>query len=100
MQNLGTKKEVTMRKKGDFALRRIGNETVLVATGIKNIDFGNIISMNSTAAMLWEETGDGDFTPATLAALLTDRYDIDAGTALDDAEDICEQWRSAGITED
>ena len=88
-----------MKIKKGFELRRIGNEHIIVASGIENIDFNHIISMNISSAWLWQQIEAKEFDANVLAELLQSKYNIDAETALQDAEDIAQQWLDAGITE-
>lgn len=87
-----------MKAKSGFSLRDICGTTILVAEGIENIDFNNIISMNETSAYLWRAVQDmQDFTPKDLAALLVKDYEVDEDTALADAKKLSKQWIKAGI---
>ena len=81
-------------------MRGICGQYVVQAVGPKNVKFSHIISLNETAAYLFEKVnGQGEFTPETLRDLLTEAYDVDAETALADAVKLCEQWLEAGILE-
>ena len=86
-----------MKKEPGFELRQVGQENIIVATGLKNIDFSNIISMNKSAVLLWNEIGDKDFDFNKLADKLVEHYHIDKQTAIQDAEDIIQQWLDAKI---
>ena len=88
-----------MRIKKGFELRKIGNENIVVASGMENINFNSIISMNSSSAWLWEQIAEKEFNADMLAEFLMDKYNIDAATAQQDAEEIAKQWIAAGITE-
>lgn len=88
-----------MRKKKGFKLRDVCGENVIVAEGYENIDFSKIISMNESAAYAWKGIGDGDFTASDVAQQLQNGYEVDAGTALKDAETLTQQWLAAGIIE-
>lgn len=72
----------------------------MLAEGKENIDFSDIISMNLTAVYLWKSVQDKDFTAEDLARLLTDQYEVDEATALEDANELAGQWKKAGIVED
>ena len=75
-------------------------ENIMVAEGMENIDFSNIISMNESAAYLWKQVeAMPDFTADTLATLLTEEYEVDEATALRDAQTLVNQWHEAGIIE-
>ncbi len=89
-----------MRVKKGFTLRTICGESILLAEGKENIDFSDIISMNPTAVYLWKSVQDKDFTAKDLARLLTDQYEVDEATALEDANELAGQWKKAGIVED
>ena len=88
-----------MKTKTGFRLRNVCGENVIVAEGIENIDFSKIISMNESAAYLWQQIGDKDFTVDDLADYLCQEYEVDQATALADAKTVVEQWRDAGIIE-
>ncbi len=88
-----------MRAKKGFALRTIAGEKILVAEGKENIDYGNIISMNESAAYLWESIQGKDFDAEDLAKLLTDVYDVDEAVALKDSLSIIQSWKETDIIE-
>ncbi len=66
-----------MKTKKGFKLRTICGENIIVAEGIENIDFSRIISMNESAAYLWQHIQGADFDADTLTKLLLEEYDID-----------------------
>lgn len=80
-----------------FELREMCGEHIIIATGVANIDFSKVISLNESAAYLWREVEGKEFTPGTLATLLTAKYDIDDATALADAAALAQGWVEAGI---
>ncbi|MBQ2969435.1 MAG: PqqD family protein [Bacteroidaceae bacterium] len=82
-----------------FELREMCGEHIIIATGVANIDFSKVISLNESAAYLWREVEGKEFTPATMAALLTEKYDIDEATALADATALAQRWAEAGIAQ-
>ena len=86
-------------KKG-FRLRNICGENVVVAEGIENIDFSKIISMNESAAYLWQKVEGTSFTADDLGRLLCEEYEVDEATAYKDAQTVCRQWLEAGIAEE
>lgn len=87
-----------MRQKKGFVLRDVCGEKVIVGEGLDTVDFGKLISLNESAALLWEKASKlGDFTVQDLADALTDEYDIDAETALADAEHITREWINIGL---
>lgn len=86
-----------MRIKPGFELRDICGEKAVIAVGIENVDFNRIISLNETAAYLWEAVRDTDFDAQTLADLLTGQYEVDPQTALRDAAKTITDWESFGL---
>lgn len=88
-----------MRTKKGFILRDVCGEKIVVAEGKENIDFTNIISMNESAAFLWEKVKDTDFDVDTLKTLLCSEYDVEEATALADSQTVINQWVEAGVVE-
>ena len=80
-----------------FELREMCGEHIIIGTGVDNIDFSKVISLNESAAWLWREVEGKEFTPESLAALLMELYDVDEATALADAMALASQWVSVGI---
>ena len=80
-----------------FELREMCGEHIIIGTGVENIDFSKVISLNESAAWLWREVEGKEFTPETLAALLQQQYEVDEATALADATALANQWVSVGI---
>ncbi len=88
-----------MKAKPGFSLRNVCGEHIIVAEGQDNIDFSKVISMNESAAYLWQAVNGREFTAETLAAMLMDEYEVDSDTAAMDAKEIADKWLEAGITE-
>ena len=89
-----------MKTKQGFNLRTVCGEHIIVAQGIKNIDFSKIISMNESSAYLWQRAQEAEeFTVEGLAQWLTDEYEVDEATALADAQTVARQCVDAGIVE-
>lgn len=89
-----------MRTKKGFELREICGEKIIMATGVENIDFNQLISLNESAAYLWSKIKDCSFDKDTLASLLCDEYEVSKEQALIDAENIIGQWFEEGIIEE
>jgi len=87
-----------MTIKPGFKLRPLGNEFILVGEGIEQINFNKMITMNETAAYLWQKVMDGqDFNAELLANLLTEEYEVSYEQALKDAQTTIESWLNAEI---
>ena len=90
-----------MRIKQGFELRDVCGEKVIVAEGIHNIDFSQIISLNESAAFLWENLPhDKNFTVQDMVQLLLEEYDVLKHIALADSEELLASWLSVGIVEE
>ena len=75
-----------MKIKKGFELREVCGEHIIVAYGRENIDFNKVISLNESASFLWKNIVDKDFDAETMAGLLQQEYEVDAETALKDAQ--------------
>ena len=83
-----------------FKLRPLGNEFILVGESIEQVNFNKMITMNETAAYLWQQVEDGkEFDTKSLAALLSNEYEVSETQALQDADKTLQAWLSAGIIE-
>ena len=83
-----------------FTLRSLMKEFILTADDVVNVNFNKVISLNESAAYLWESVKGKDFDAQTLADLLLERYEVDKETALRDSEAIIVKWKEAGIVTD
>lgn len=86
-----------MKKIDGFAMRRLGQDAMIVAESVDLIDFDRIVSLNSSAAYVWESLPDTDFTIRCITDLLMHRYDVEENIALKDAEELANMWLKAGI---
>ncbi len=86
-----------MRTKKGYRLRPLGKEYILVAEGLEVESANQMISLNATAAFLWEAVEGKDFDAETLAQLLVDEYGIDIETAKKDVMPLLETWKKANI---
>ena len=50
-----------------FKLRKLGNEYILVGESMALINFNKMITLNETAAFLWQEAEKGDLMPIRCA---------------------------------
>jgi len=86
-----------MKQIEGFKLRPLGKEFIITGEGAAQVNFNKMISLNATAAYLWECVQDKEFTVEDLKAALLDRYEVDEETAGKDAEAIAEKWIKVGI---
>ena len=86
-----------MKTKKGFVLRSLGREYILVAEGLEAVDPNRLISMNESAAFLWEAVDDKEFDADTLINLLMEEYGIDREVAEKDVTSLLETWKQAEI---
>ena len=88
-----------MKTKKGFVLRNICGENIIMAEGVENIDFNNIISLNETAAYIWNNVTDKEFDIDSMTEILLEEYDVDKETARKDCATLATKWIEAGIIE-
>ena len=87
-----------MKRKEGFVLREVCGEKVIVGEGLGAINFGKLISLNDTAAWIWEKAGElGDFSVDALVEALCDTYEVTPETARTDVQALLDQWLDLGI---
>lgn len=89
-----------MRLKEGFVLREVAGEKIVSGAGLGQIDFNRLVTLNRSAAYLWENVYGKDFSVADLAGLLVSRYGIGMDTATADAGALARQWKEIGLTEE
>lgn len=88
-----------MKIKKGFVLRQMCGENIVTAEGLEHINFNKLISLNATAAFLWEKVEGKDFTIEEMAQHLVEEYGIEMELALTDAGKLAQAWIDAGIAE-
>ena len=86
-----------MRIKNGFELRSICGENIIISHGIENINFTKIITLNESAALIWNNVIDKDFSIDDMASIITNEYEVDDDTARKDCEAIAEEWKKVGF---
>ena len=86
-----------MKIKDGFRMRPLGDGFIVTGEGIEQVNFNKMISMNSTAAFLWEALQGKEFEVKDVKQLLLDEYGIDDATAARDSEAIVLKWKEAGL---
>lgn len=88
-----------MQIKTGFELRNICGENIIIAHGVQNIDFSKVITLNESAAIVWNAVVGKTFTEQDIVNVLTDEYEVDLMTAQDDANVLVASWKDAGLIE-
>lgn len=68
-----------MKLSGDFLLRKVAGQTVVLPTSAE-LDLNMMITLNETGSFLWEHLAEETDEAALVAALLAE-YDVDKETA-------------------
>ena len=82
-----------------FKLRKLGNEYILVGESMALINFNKMITLNETAAFLWEQADKGEFDASSLCKALCAEYDVAPEQAMTDVVATINSWREAGVIE-
>ena len=85
-----------------FRLRKLGNEYVLIGESLELINFKKMITLNETAAFLWEKAEElsanrGGFTADELCKALCAEYEVSPEQALSDIDMTLDEWQKAGV---
>lgn len=89
-----------MKTSTGYVMRPLGKEFILTAENVQQVNFNRMISLNSSAAYLWESVEGKDFSIQDLADLLVERYGIEMDTAMADSEALVAKWKEAGLLEE
>lgn len=91
---------IDMKLKNGFVLRQVCGENVVVGEGLDAINFGKLLSLNETAAWLWQQAVEmGDFTVDSLVAKLLEEYDVTEDVARNDVSNIVNEWLKVAVVE-
>lgn len=80
-----------------FKMRKLGKEYIVIPEGVGLVNFNRMVSLNSTAAYLWEAVSGKEFTVEDLEGLILSKYDTDEDTARADAVRLAREWTEAGL---
>lgn len=72
--------------KNTYKVRQIAGENLIVEQGKSHTDMTKVISLNSTALLLWNELQDKDFTLEQAAEVLVSHFGISKERATADAQ--------------
>ncbi len=82
-----------------FKLRKVAGEMIISGEGLNQLNFNKLVSLNTSAAYLWNSVEGVDFDIETIAQLLVKKYEIDMELALKDAKTITDAWYENGLIE-
>ena len=86
-----------MKLNESYTFRTICGQHVLSPEGLASVDMSHIISLNDTAAFLWNSLSGKDFTPEDAVNLLTGEYEVSRERAAADVDVLLEKWKEIGL---
>ena len=88
-----------MKIKDGFVLRTICGEHVVVGEGLAQVNFNKMLSLNDSAAYLWENIQGKEFTPAQMVELILEKYEVSPEQAAADVDKLLDIWINSGVVE-
>lgn len=88
-----------MRIKNGFELRDVCGEHIIISHGIENLDFTEILTLNESAAYIWNKVKGKDFTEEDAVQMLLEEYDVQEDKAREDVKQLLSSWMTTGIAE-
>lgn len=89
-----------MKIKEGFILRAMLGEHIVVGEGLAQVNFNKMLSLNESAAYLWESVSGKEFTREDLVKLLLDRYEVSEEQATADVDKLLSVWTAEGVVEE
>lgn len=87
-----------MKIKDGYMVREVAGSQIVVPVGERTVDFNGIITLNETAAFLWEKLAASAEKADLLAAMLAE-YDVDEATAANDIDLFLQKLKDADLLE-
>ena len=89
-----------MKIKEGFVLRQICGEYVVVGEGLAQVNFNKMLSLNESAAYLWQEVSGKEFSKEDLVKLLLDKYEVTEERAAADVDKLTAVWLEQGVAQE
>lgn len=87
-----------MKRKADFIMQNVGGENLLVPLGPQVIDLNGLITLNDTAACVWELLAQ-ERTVDELTAAVAERFDVTLERAYADVQAFVDEIAKMGVIE-
>lgn len=88
-----------MKINPQYKIRQIAGEHIVVKQGTTSVDMTRIISLNSSALLLYQELADKEFSIEDAAQVLIDTYGIDSEKAMTDVSAWANALKECSIIE-
>ena len=87
-----------MKRKADFLMQNIGGENLLVPLGAQVMDLNGLLTLNDTAACVWEQLAE-ERSLDELTAAVAERFDVADATARADVKTFVDELIRLGVLE-
>lgn len=88
-----------MKIKEGFMLREVAGNNIVVGVGERSLDFNGIINVNETGAEIWK-LFQQDTTPEAAAKAMTEEFEVNYETALNDVNEFVEKLRKSELIDE
>ena len=85
-----------MKIKGEFILREVAGETLLVPVGETALKFNGMITLNRVSAIIWKALSEQTSCDEILGQILA-RFDVEPEAARRDLDEFLEQMKAADL---
>ena len=89
-----------MRIRSEYKLREIAGETIIVKQGTTEIDLTKVISLNSSAYIIYKGVVGKDFSVEDVVDILEKNYEIDRDTATEGAKAWISSMKDCNLIEE
>lgn len=88
-----------MRINGEYILREIAGDAILIPVGETALQFNGILALDPVGALIWKKLSEGKAPEGILRDIL-ERFEIDSQTAARDLDEFLEQLRAENLLTD
>ncbi len=88
-----------MKIKSEYKVRQIAGENVVILQGCGNSDLTQIITLNDSALLLWNQLEGKDFSVEDAVAVLCENYEVEESLAKSDAQAWIKRMQECGLVE-
>ena len=89
-----------MKIRKGFVLRDICGNKVISGEGLDKVNYSKLITLNETAAYLWESVQEKEFDKDTLVQLLLERYEVTEDVVRADVDKLLSTWMELDMIEE
>ncbi len=86
-----------MKLNPSLQMRRLGSKWVIVRAVDGDVNLTDVISLNETAARLWERFSGAEFTEEEMVDWLCGEYEVEAQVAKEDIHKLLKIWEEYGM---